>query len=225
MTTTFPLGEVKFTSALSASFKMKKYLAALIIFSTLSLNFTSEKSNTAMVSFLLEYLSIKYANNDFDTFLYVAVKRQKLYLIENEKIIAEYPVSTAAKGLGNKTGSFQTPQGLHKIAEKVGADVKPYGIIKQKVPTGTMATPVLESRATNKDLITSRILHLSGLEEGINLGGEVDSYKRGIFIHGTHEEGLIGKPASKGCVRMKNTDVIDLFERIEVGTFVVILNN
>ena len=204
---------------------MKKYLATLIIFSTLSLNFTSEKSNSGMVNFLLEYLSIKYANNDFDSFLYVAVKRQKLYLIENEKIVIEYPVSTAAKGLGNQSGSYQTPQGLHKIAEKVGGDVEPYGIIKQKIPTGTRATPVLESKATDQDLITSRIMHLSGLEKGINSGGEVDSYKRGIFIHGTHEEGLIGKPASKGCIRMKNADVIDLFERIEVGTFVVILNN
>jgi hypothetical protein len=103
--------------------------------------------------------------------------------------------------------------------------VEPFGIIKQKVDTGAKAEAVLQAESTDQDLITSRVLHLTGLEEGINLGGDVDSYNRGIFIHGTHEEGLIGTPASKGCVRMKNADVIDLFERIEVGTFVVILNN
>lgn len=178
-----------------------------------------------MLDFLMEYLSIKYAEKEFVSFIYVAVKRQKLYLINHESIVAEYSISTAEKGMGCEAGSFKTPSGLHKIAEKVGGDVEPFGIIKQKVATGEMATVVLESKSTNQDLITSRVLHLSGLEEGTNKGAEVDSYRRGIFIHGTHEEGLIGKPASKGCVRMKNADVIDLFERVEVGTFVVILNN
>jgi lipoprotein-anchoring transpeptidase ErfK/SrfK len=111
------------------------------------------------------------------------------------------------------------------VVEKVGAEVEPFGIIKQRVYTGEKTEPVLQAKSTNQDLITSRVMHLAGMEEGINRGGDVDSYNRGIFIHGTHEEGLIGKPASKGCIRMKNADVIELFERIEVGTFVVILNN
>jgi lipoprotein-anchoring transpeptidase ErfK/SrfK len=204
---------------------MKKPIAILLIFSSLSMNFSSREANTGMINFLLEYLSIKYSGHDFDTFLYVAVKRQKLFLIEDAEIIAEYSISTAAKGLGNKFGSLKTPQGLHMIAEKIGENVEPYGIIKQKVPTGKKATPIHEAKSTDIDLITSRVLHLTGVEEGVNSGGEVDSYKRGIFIHGTHEEGLIGTPASKGCVRMYNADVIELFERIEVGTFVVILNN
>ncbi len=172
-----------------------------------------------MLNFLMEYLSIKYSDKEFDSFIYVAVKKQKLFLVENDEIVAEYKISTAKKGLGNKAGSFKTPQGLHQVVEKVGEEVEPFGIIKQKVPTGEKA------ESTNQDLITSRVMHLRGQEEGINRGGDVDSYNRGIFIHGTHEEGLIGKPASKGCIRMKNADIIDLFERIEVGTFVVILNN
>lgn len=204
---------------------MKKSLAILLAFSLFSVSFTVESSNKGMLAFLMEYLSIKYSDKEFDTFLYIAVKKQKLFLVKEDEITAEYPISTAKNGLGNEMGSFKTPRGLHKVAEKVGSELEPFDIIKQKVPTGEKAKPVNQARATNQDLITSRVLHLSGLEEGINQGGDVDSYKRGIFIHGTHEEGLIGTPASKGCVRMKNADVIDLFERIEVGTFVVILNN
>ncbi|MCH2214403.1 MAG: L,D-transpeptidase [Flavobacteriales bacterium] len=182
-------------------------------------------SNSDMVKFLREYLSVRYAKKSFDQFIYVAAKKQVLYVIEENNIEAQYSISTARKGLGNSEGSFQTPTGLHQIVEKIGADVEIFGIIKQKVPTGEMVSPILDKKATNQDLITTRILHLSGMEKGLNKGEGVDSYKRGIFIHGTHEEGLIGTPASKGCIRMKNTEVIDLFERVEVGTFVVILNN
>lgn len=204
---------------------MKRSLTVLIIFSLLSLSFAKEGKDNGMLTFLMEYLSIKYSDKEFDSFLYVAVKKQKLFLVENNEIIAEYSVSTSKKGLGSEIGSFKTPRGLHKVAEKVGSEVEPFGIIKQKVPTGEKAEAVFQAKSTNQDLITSRVLHLAGLEKGINQGGDVDSYNRGIFIHGTHEEGLIGTPASKGCVRMKNADIIDLFERIEVGTFVVILNN
>jgi lipoprotein-anchoring transpeptidase ErfK/SrfK len=204
---------------------MKRSIAALLMLGALSFGFDMKEGEEGMVRFLKEYLAIKYADKSFDNFLYVAVKKQKLYLIENDRISAEYEISTAKNGLGNQRGSYQTPQGLHKVAEKVGADVKEYEVIKQKVPTGEVVQPVLEAKVTNIDLITSRAMHLSGMESGINKGGDIDSYKRGIFIHGTHEEGLIGTPASKGCVRMRNNDVIDLFERIEVGTFVIILNN
>ena len=197
----------------------------MVFFCFLSLSFSTTEASQGMVKFLKEYLSIKYSDTKFETFIYVAVKKQKLFLIENDSILAEYPISTAEKGLGGEVGSFKTPPGLHRVAEKVGMEVEPYGIIKQKVPTGQLAEPVLQARSTNQDFITSRVMHLAGLEDGINHGGNVDSYVRGIFIHGTHEEGLIGTPASKGCVRMRNADVIELFERIEVGTFVVILNN
>ena len=181
--------------------------------------------NPALVGFLKEYLSIKYRDTSFDRFIYVAAKKQKLYLIEGEEIIASYNISTAKNGIGQNSGSFKTPAGLHQIAEKVGEDLPINSIIKQKVATGELARPIEIAESTNQDFITSRVMHLKGMEPQVNSGGKVDSYERGIFIHGTHEEGLIGQAASKGCVRMTNSDVIDLFQRVEVGTFVVILNN
>lgn len=178
-----------------------------------------------MVGFLLEYLSIKYRGENFQDFIYVAAKSQKLYVISNGEVRETYSVSTAKKGIGSEEGSFKTPQGLHVIAEKVGDGLPPFTVIKQKVSTGLQTAPISDRESTGDDFITSRILHLRGKEPGVNSGSGVDSYSRGIFIHGTHEEGLIGEPASKGCVRMKNRDIIDLFQKVEVGTFVVILNN
>jgi lipoprotein-anchoring transpeptidase ErfK/SrfK len=184
-----------------------------------------DREDEPLVDFLMEYLSIKYNHIEFDRFIYVAAKRQRLYLIEDGEVLARYSISTAKNGMGTKEGSYQTPPGWHQIAEKVGEGLPVASVIKQKQPTGTAATIVEEPRFTGNDLITSRILHLRGLEENLNTGEGVDSYSRGIFIHGTHEEGLIGRAASKGCIRMKNTDIIELFEKVEVGTFVVILNN
>ncbi|HKL03075.1 MAG TPA: L,D-transpeptidase [Cryomorphaceae bacterium] len=175
--------------------------------------------------FLLEYLRIKYQNRDFNTFIYVAAKNQKLYLISDGKVEVSYSVSTGKEGVGGKIGSNKTPEGLHFVKEMVGSELVENEIIKKKVPTGKTATPILDAKTDGRDLITSRVMHLKGLEEGVNLGEGFDSYRRGIFIHGTHEEGLIGKPVSRGCIRMRNKDVIDLYSRIEVGTFVVILNN
>lgn len=178
-----------------------------------------------MVDFLLEYLTIKYPGRDFEHFLYVAAKKQKLYVISNGRIEAEYTVSTSAKGMGESRGSNRTPSGLHRVAEKVGDGLPLNTIISRKTSTGRAAVIDTTGRNTGEDLITSRVLHLSGMEEHINKGGQNDSYSRGIFIHGTHEEGRLGEPASKGCVRMGNRDVVDLFRKVEVGTFVVILNN
>ena len=178
-----------------------------------------------MVSFLKEYLDIKYNGARFNKFIYVAAKRQRLYLISNDTIVKTFIISTGEKGIGNLSGSNQTPEGLHKIAEKVGEDLPINTVIKSKIATGEQATPILDATSNKRDLITTRVLHLKGLEDGVNAGDNKDSYSRGIFIHGTHEEGLLGMAASKGCVRMSNKDVIELFDSVEVGTFVIILNN
>lgn len=178
-----------------------------------------------MVSFLKEYLEIKYTNQIFDEFIYVAAKSQRLYFISGDSISQQYVVSTSKNGLGSARGSFKTPEGLHVIAEKVGGDQPINTIISHKIPTEQVAIINTSSNSDNRDLITSRVFHLKGLEDGINSGKGQDSYDRGIFIHGTHEEGLLGKPASKGCVRMANIDIVELFENTEVGTFVIILNN
>lgn len=198
-------------------------LAALLL--NLQTSRADGESPSPLVDFLLEYLAIKYSDENFHDFIYVAAKSQKLYLISNGEILETYRVSTAKRGIGSEEGSLKTPQGLHVIAEKVGEGLPPLTLIKQKVATGEVVAPVREPESTYDDFITSRILHLRGREPGVNAGPGIDSYERGIFIHGTHEEGLIGTPASKGCIRMTNHDVIDLFRKVEVGTFVVILNN
>lgn len=188
--------------------------------------FTSlREQQNPMVSFLKEYLQIKYADKTFDQFIYVAAKSQKLYVVSGNTITRAYTISTAKNGLGTNRGSFKTPEGLHIIAEKVGDNQPLNTIISHKIPTKDIAEINTSGTSDNRDLITSRIFHLKGVEAGFNSGEGHDSYNRGIFIHGTHEEGLLGKPASKGCVRMANKDIVELFENTEVGTFVIILNN
>jgi len=181
--------------------------------------------NEPLVDFLLEYLGIKYNKIQFNKFIYVAVKRQRLYLIENGQIVQTFDVSTSKKGIGSGTGTNCTPAGLHEIADKAGEGLPLNSVLKNKIPTGENAQIEMSSVSTGLDLITTRILHLRGLENNVNAGPGKDSFERGIFIHGTHEEGLLGTAASKGCVRMANEEVIELFNSVEVGTFVVILNN
>ena len=121
--------------------------------------------------------------------------------------------------------SYKTPFGEHIVAEKIGENL-PFGaVLKGRKWTQEVIEPIREQIDIPEDVITSRILWLDGLEEGINKGGEVDSKERFIYIHGTAEEGLIGKPASIGCIRMKNKDVIKLFNRVKENTKVLIYSN
>ncbi len=154
----------------------------------------------------------------------VDVGDQRLYLFEQGRLQAVYPVSTAEQGTGNREGSLQTPLGLHRVADKIGADAPMGMIFRGRRPTGDIAEILTgaEERAARDD-VTSRILWLDGLEPGVNQGGEVDSKRRYIYIHGTPEEGRIGRPASHGCVRMTNADVIALFDRVEIGALVDII--
>lgn len=154
--------------------------------------------------------------------LLVNVAQQRLFMCQGEQVLTSFPVSTARRGVGNLKDSYQTPHGWHRIAEKIGADCAPNEILKARQATGCMAEVVTQPISTAQDCITSRILWLSGLEVGVNQNGNVDSYERYIYIHGTHEEGLIGQPASIGCVRMNNADIIELFEQVPEGTLVFI---
>lgn len=155
-----------------------------------------------------------------DIYLKAVIEEQKLYVFEKETIIKEYPISSSKFGIGNKAGSQQTPLGKHKIAQKIGKNSPMNTIFKNRNNTGKLAT-VNDSTVTSAgDFITSRILWLDGLEEGINKGKNVDSFRRNIYIHGTSDEGLIGKPSSHGCIRMKNKDVVELFELVSIGTIV-----
>ena len=147
---------------------------------------------------------------------------QRLVVCYADNTSKHYPISTALAGMGNRYDSYQTPTGWHSICDKIGGDQPPLMIFKGRKPMGQRATVSYEQQPTDTDLITSRILWLEGLEEGVNQGGCVDSRERYIYIHGTHEEGLIGTPASKGCVRMMNSDIIEIYEMVAIGTRVLI---
>ena len=152
-----------------------------------------------------------------DKVILICIKEQKLLLIQDNYKIAEYPISTSKFGVGNKIGSNMTPLGYHVIKEKIGENIPKGSIYKAGKFTKEIAT-INYIKSFEEDLITTRIIKLDGLQKGINQGGDIDSFKRGIWIHGTPEESHIGSPASHGCIRMKNDDIILLFDSIEVGT-------
>jgi Uncharacterized protein conserved in bacteria len=114
--------------------------------------------------------------------------------------------------------AVKTPRGRHVIADKIGAGAPLFAAFSARQPTGEIWNPQLAVAHPERDWILSRILWLDGREPGKNQGGEVDTHARYIYIHGTGEEHLIGKPVSHGCVRMRNADVADLFEMVEEGT-------
>jgi hypothetical protein len=157
-----------------------------------------------------------------DLVIEVDIRLQQLYLWEpfadGDMLIRQYPVSTAANGAGEQDGSHCTPRGRHRIAEKIGAGAPLCAAFKSRVGTGEIWTPELDAENPGRDWILTRILWLDGLEPGKNKGGTVDTHNRYIYIHGTHEEHKVGTPASHGCIRMKNTDVAELFDLVKVGT-------
>lgn len=155
-------------------------------------------------------------------YLFVHLHKQVLYLVQQNHIHMQFPVSTSRYGAGCRENSNQTPLGAHRITEKIGAGCREGEIIKARVPTGKVAKIIQNPQATKQDYITTRILWLKGMEFGRNQGKGVDSYHRYIYIHGTPEEGLIGQPASIGCIRMKNRDIVNLFDRVALDTLVYI---
>lgn len=154
-----------------------------------------------------------------DTFLFVNIQAQTLSLVTHDTIEKEYPVSTSKYGTGNKTGSFQTPLGIHRITEKIGSGSPAGRIFRDHKDTGENWD---NSTTDNDNLILTRILRLEGLEDDINRGQGIDSYKRYIYIHGTNKEKHLGTPNSHGCICMKSTDIIELFDRIPEKTIVII---
>ena len=152
----------------------------------------------------------------------IDISQQRLYLKKNDDLIKSYPISSSKYGEGSTENSNMTPLGLHVIKEKIGTDVPINTLFISRINTKRTVNIENSRNKTKDDHITSRILWLDGLEEGINKGKGVDSYSRYIYIHGTHEEGLIGEKASHGCIRMLNNDVIDLYNYVNIGTEVYI---
>ena len=168
---------------------------------------------------LLLFSVITYAES---AHIEVDISEQRLYLIENNLIKASYPISTSKYGEGSIENSFKTPLGEHSIKEMIGEEAEINTIFTSRINTKRSATIIDQFEDTDNDYVTSRIMWLDGEEDGLNKGGNVDSFRRYIYIHGTHEEGLIGTKASHGCIRMFNYDVIELFNLVNIGTKVLI---
>ena len=145
----------------------------------------------------------------------ISIQDQKLYLTDSGKLIKEYDISSSKYGEGSESGSFKTPLGKHAVKKMIGGG-QPHGMrFIGRVPSKIYPIYAEEKILVSDDVVQSRIIWLAGQEEGINKGPGVDSYARYIYIHGTPEEWLLGKKASKGCIRMSNSDVIELYDLLE----------
>jgi L,D-transpeptidase YbiS len=141
-------------------------------------------------------------------FIRIDVPLQRLDLLEEENTLESFPVSTSANGIGTEPGSMKTPAGRFRIAEKIGHDAPLGMVFKSRIPTGEFGT-----EEQPEDLVQTRILWLEGAEPQ-----NANTLERYIYIHGTNHEADIGKPASHGCIRMRNADVARLFDAVEIGT-------
>jgi len=145
--------------------------------------------------------------------IHITVSGQQLELQDGEgRVLKSFPVSTSLYGIGSEPGSFKTPAGRFSISEKIGDGAIPGAVFKSRVPTGEIG-----SEENPDDLVQTRILRLNGLD-----AGNANTFERYIYIHGTNHESSIGLPVSHGCIRMRNDDVIELFEAVEVNTEVQI---
>ena len=173
-----------------------------------------------MKNFILIIFSIVSVSSYADYSIEISISEQRLYLIHNEVLIRSYPISSSAFGEGQIENSLMTPLGKHEIQTKIGTNVDKYHFFVSRQHIPQTAEVIHEAIDSEDDFITTRIMWLTGLTEGFNKGSNVDSYDRYIYIHGTHEEGLIGKKASHGCIRMLNQDVLELFNMIPAKTAV-----
>jgi hypothetical protein len=156
----------------------------------------------------------------------IRLDAQTLELHDNaDGSIVRYLVSTSGRGAGERNGSYCTPRGRHVIRAKIGAGAPLNAVFVERRPTGEIYSPELAARFPQRDWILTRILWLSGCEPGFNRLGEVDTMRRMIYIHGSPDSAVMGKPGSIGCVRMHNADLVDLFERVPAGTAVDIVED
>jgi hypothetical protein len=151
--------------------------------------------------------------------LVILIEKQEMALLEKEKISAVFAISTSKNPPSCLADSYGTPTGLHAVADKIGADAPEGTVFKGRVSTGQVYGQVSPEDA-QRNLITSRILRLRGLEIGKNCGEGRDSYDRYIYIHGSNHEDRIGQPFSGGCVEMLNADVIELFDQVDEGDLI-----
>jgi lipoprotein-anchoring transpeptidase ErfK/SrfK len=137
-------------------------------------------------------------------------------------LIKRYSISSAKNGVGEQNGSYRTPRGRHLVRAKIGAGQPVNTVFVERRPTGETYSPELARENPGRDWILTRILWLSGLERGVNRMGRVDTMRRAIYIHGSPDTADMGKPGSRGCIRMHNRDIVELFDLVPVRTIVEI---
>jgi len=151
--------------------------------------------------------------------LEVSIPRQRLTVLDDEgRALQCYEISSSKNGVGEKKGSYCTPRGRHIVRAKIGAGQPINTVFVRRRPTGEIYTPALGERFPERDWILTRILWLSGCEPGFNRLGGVDTMQRFIYIHGTPDSVQLGKPGSIGCLRMRNADLVELFDLVGLGT-------
>ena len=156
----------------------------------------------------------------------ISIPAQTLSLFDDSgQLLRQFPVSTALNGAGEQKGSYRTPRGRHIVRARIGAGQPLGAVFRGRRPTGEVWTPELHAQYPGRDWVLTRILWLSGCEPGFNRLGGVDSMQRYIYIHGTPDSEPMGAPHSHGCVRMRNADVMALFDMVPLGTQVVLLDD
>jgi L,D-transpeptidase YbiS len=144
----------------------------------------------------------------------ISLPQQTLVLGDGGRVLKRYSVSTAKKGGGELNGSLCTPRGRHIVRAKIGAGLPLNAVFVRRRPTGEVWSPQLHEQYPGRDWILTRILWLSGCEPGKNRLGEVDTMRRYIYIHGTPDSAEMGRPGSIGCIRMRNRDIVELFDLV-----------
>jgi len=201
------------------------YFFILMVFACVIFSEENENMETGLDSIFADILlrSEQFSHNSIGNILIVKVGEQKMYLIdENMKIKQIFLVSTAKNGIGNLKGSNKTPLGFHRIVKIAGRGEEKGVFFNNDFKVLGFAKIYTDTTDSPDDMLTSRVFVLEGLEDGVNKGENIDSFDRKIFVHGTNEEGLLGKPMSKGCIRMNNDDIINLAEIIAEGTLLYI---
>ena len=193
-------------------------ITCLILLTSCSTTMVNKSVKYNEYKVLEEILSFDPSFDNLNSLLYVDIDMQNMYLLKKGTILRAFKISSSYYGTGSEVNSLKTPLGRHEIYKKIGEDLPINAILKGRVWNGAIANVITDDIDTDFDHVTSRILWLDGLEEGKNKGPGVDSRSRYIYIHGTAEEGLIGKPASDGCIRMYNSEVIELFGLVEEKT-------
>jgi len=147
----------------------------------------------------------------------INISTQQIDLIDDTgSIVKRYSISTSENGVGEQSGSYCTPRGSHIVRAKIGAGRPLNTVFVERRPTGEVYSPELARSFPKRDWILTRILWLSGCEPGYNRLGKVDTMRRAIYIHGSPDSAEMGKPGSRGCIRMRNEDLVELFDLVPV---------